>query len=117
MRPSSNPRGRAVAVVAALSTALALTAPPAFAGEAATRPMPAPARLSMAAATTGPLIAAPAPRAFAQTAATTPAPDSDSRPFLKTRVGIAAIVLMVAGGAYTLYSVGHDSKPVHSPIR
>jgi hypothetical protein len=108
-----------VAAVAALATILAITAPPASAGEAATRPQPAPARLNLAAATAGPLVAAPEPRAFAQASPAAPAPDtqSDSRPFLKTRTGRAAIVLMLVGAAYTLYSVGHDSEPVHSPVR
>jgi hypothetical protein len=30
---------------------------------------------------------------------------------------VAAIVLMAAGVAFTVYSVSHDRKPVKSPIR
>jgi hypothetical protein len=60
----------------------------------------------------------PTHRAFAQAgnAQTDPA-GSTGRSFFKSPTGIAAIVIMAAGAGYTLYSVGHDSKPVKSPIR
>jgi hypothetical protein len=40
---------------------------------------------------------------------------SESRPFFKTPKGVAAVVLFVAGAAYTLYS--KDKDRVRSPIR
>ena len=46
-----------------------------------------------------------------------PASGSDSKSFFSTPTGVAAIVLMVAGVAFTVYSVNHDRKPVKSPIR
>jgi hypothetical protein len=60
----------------------------------------------------------PSPRALAQDpTAAAAATSSDSRSFFKTRTGIAAIVLMVAGAAYVGYSIPKDNEKVHSPIR
>ena len=116
MRPRSTPRGRSVAALAAVSMALSLAAPPAIAGEA---PAGAPARpgLTLAAATSGPLVLAPAARAFAQVANDPAAPADSPRSFFRTRTGVAAIVLMVAGVAYVGYSIPKDNEKVHSPIR
>jgi hypothetical protein len=62
--------------------------------------------------------AAPARLALAQAPA---APDtaavSDSRPFFKTKTGIAALVLMVAGAGYVAYRIPKDNEKVHSPVR
>jgi hypothetical protein len=59
------------------------------------------------------------PRAFAQTASapdTTEAPQSAGS-FFRTRTGVAALVLMVAGAGYVAYSIPKDNEKVHSPIR
>jgi hypothetical protein len=109
---------RPLAGLLAFVAALTFVTPPASAADAVTTPA-APGRSRLAATTAAKLAAlAPAPRAFAQTQ---PAPDmagsSDTRSFFKTRTGIAAIVLMVAGAGYVAYSIPKDNKKVHSPIR
>jgi hypothetical protein len=48
------------------------------------------------------------------------AAQSGSQPepsFFKTRKGAIAVGLMAAGGAFTVWSISHDNKPVKSPIR
>ena len=42
---------------------------------------------------------------------------ASSESFFKTTKGKAAIGLMVAGAAFTIWSVNHDRKPVKSAIR
>jgi hypothetical protein len=37
--------------------------------------------------------------------------------FFKTKKGAIAVGLMAAGGAFTVWSISHDNKPVKSPIR
>jgi hypothetical protein len=93
-----------------------MATPPATAADAAA-PVSGPSRLS---ASTAARIAklVPARQAFAQTQ---PAADSaggaDSRSFFRSKTGIAAIVLMVAGAGYVAYSIPKDNEKVHSPIR
>jgi hypothetical protein len=106
---------RPLAAVLALVVGATLAAPPASAAEA--KPTP-PASTSRLAATTAARLAtlAPAPRAFAQAQAA-PAAGTDSKSFFSTPTGVAAIVLMVAGVGFAVYSANHDRKPVKSPIR
>lgn len=107
---------RPVAGVLALVVGMTLSAPPAFAAEG--KPSTPRAGTSRLAATTAARLAtlAPAPRAFAQTQAA-PAAGTDSKSFFSTPTGVAAIVLMVAGVGFAVYSANHDRKPVKSPIR
>jgi hypothetical protein len=104
-------------VSAALVLVLGLTfsAVPAAAG-----PRPAvPAKPTLAAAAAAKLANAPASsRALAQ-AAPTPAPSTSEggKGFFRTPAGVAAIVLMVAGTGWMVYSAYHDNDPVHSPFR
>jgi hypothetical protein len=74
------------------------------------------ARVSLATATAAHVAALhPAPAAFAQE--TPAAASSDSSSFFRSRTGVAAVVLMVAGAGFVAYSIGRDNKKVHSPIR
>jgi hypothetical protein len=115
-RSSRTWMGRAAGALA-LAVALTAVAPPASAAEAAA---PLTGGRSRLAASTAARLAtlSPAKRAFAQTQ---PAADSsgtgDSRSFFRSKTGIAAIVLMVAGAAYVAYSIPKDNEKVHSPIR
>jgi hypothetical protein len=60
----------------------------------------------------------PGPRALVQdTPAAASAPADTPRSFFRTRTGIAALVLMVAGAGYVAYSIPKDNEKVHSPIR
>jgi hypothetical protein len=86
---------------------------------AAAEPRPAvPAKPTLAAAAAAKLAAGPvSSRALAQV---TPAADTRSeggKSFFKTPAGMAAIVLMVAGTGWMVYSAYHDNDPVHSPYR
>jgi hypothetical protein len=109
--------GRAASVLAVVLAATVVT-PPASAAEAAA---PGSGGRSRLAASTAARIARlkPARQAFAQTQQ--PAADSsgtgDSHSFFRSKTGIAAIVLMVAGAAYVAYSIPKDNEKVHSPIR
>jgi hypothetical protein len=109
------PRGRSVAAVAVVIAMLGLATPQALAAEAPSAPAQNP-RLILAAATSSPLVVAPEARAFTQD---TPAPAQADEPrsFFKTRTGVAALVLMVAGVAYVAVSIPNDNEKVHSPIR
>jgi hypothetical protein len=95
---------------------MTFSAPPASAVEAGSAAPAAPSRL---AATTAARLAtlAPAPRAFAQAQSAPASSGTDAKSFFSTPTGVAAIVLMAAGVAFTVYSVSHDRKPVKSPIR
>jgi hypothetical protein len=106
---------RPLAGVLALVVGMTLAAPPASAAEAKPSTTAGTSRL---AATTAARLAklAPAPRAFAQAQAA-PAAGTDSKSFFSTPTGVAAIVLMVAGVGFAVYSASHDRKPVKSPIR
>jgi len=106
---------RPLAGVLALVVGMTLAAPPASAAEAKAS---TPAGTSRLAATTAARLAklSPAPRAFAQAQAA-PAAGTDSKSFFSTPTGVAAIVLMVAGAGFAIYSASHDRKPVKSPIR
>ena len=99
----------------ALVMGLSLATPPTIAAaDASAAPRRAP---TLAAATTARLATlAPAPRAFAQ-AQPAPASSGDSKSFFSTPTGVAAIVLMVAGAGFAIWSANHDRKPVKSPIR
>ena len=116
MRRTSISWVRPVSGLLAVLIAVAGAAPPA-AAEPVTA-YPAATRLSSSiAATVGSLKATP--RAVVQAtpdAATSGAADSP-RSFFRTRSGIAALVLMVAGVAYVAYSIPKDNEKVHSPIR
>jgi len=103
-----------VAAALALLLGLTLSAVP-----AAAEPRPAvPAKPTLAAAAAAKLAKAPlSSRALAQA---TPAPDTQSeggKSFFKRPAGVAAIVLMVAGTGWMVYSAYHDNDPVHSPYR
>jgi hypothetical protein len=105
---------RALSAALVFLLGLTLSAVPAAAG-----PRPAvPAKPTLAAAAAAKLAAAPvSSRALAQT---TPAPDTPSeggKSFFKRPAGVAAIVLMVAGTGWMVYSAYHDNDPVHSPFR
>jgi hypothetical protein len=93
-------------------TALTFTAP-AVAGESLPSAAPTTRLSDRAAASVAKL--KPTPRAFVQQAA--PAQTESSGSFFKSRTGIAAIVLMVAGAGYVAYRIPRDSDKVHSPVR
>ena len=111
----SMPRTRAVAVGLVALTALTYSAPPASAGERVASARPSSSLAARAAASVANL--KPTPRALAQAAGTPSASTDNSRPFLKTPMGIAAVLLMAAGASYVAISIGRDNKKVHSPIR
>jgi hypothetical protein len=94
---------------------LTFSAIPAAAGT----PPAATAKPTLAAAAAAKVAAVPiSKRALAQTApAPAPAPSEEHRGFFKTPAGVAAIVLMVAGTGWMVYSAYHDNDPVHSPFR
>jgi hypothetical protein len=108
-----------VAWALALILGFTFAAPPALtAADMGKAPMTPRAPSRLAAATAAKLaVLAPAPRAFAQTPNAPASSESDSKPFFRTPTGIAAIVLMVAGVSFAIYSANHDRKPVKSPIR
>jgi hypothetical protein len=98
-------------------TALTFTAPAVASEPAASEPVASAApgsRLSDRAAASVARLE-PTPRAFVQAGASTGT--ESSRSFLKSRTGIAAIVLMVAGAGYVAYRIPRDSDKVHSPVR
>jgi hypothetical protein len=107
---------RPVSVLLAVLIAVAGAAPPAAAEPV--NAYPAATKLSSTiAATVGSLKATP--RAVVQTTpdpATSGTADSPGS-FFRTRTGVAALVLMVAGVAYVAYSIPKDNEKVHSPIR
>lgn len=108
---------RPLAAVLALVVGVTLAAPPASAAEVkASTPRAGASRL---AATTAARLAtlAPAPRAFAQAQSAPASSGTDSKSFFSTPTGVAAIVLMVAGASFAIWSANHDRKPVKSPIR
>ena len=108
---------RPLAGVLALVVGVTFAAPPASAAEAkASTPHAGTSRL---AATTAARLAtlAPTARAFAQTQSSPASSGTDSKSFFSTPTGVAAIVLMVAGVGFAVYSANHDRKPVKSPIR
>lgn len=114
---ASSTRAKGGAALLALVTVLTFSAPPCDAGEAPQATPKASEKRSLSAAAAAHVEAmAPPPRALAQdpTAAAT---TSDSRSFFRSRTGIAAIVLMVAGAAYVAVSIPNDNEKVHSPIR
>lgn len=102
---------RLVSGVLAVMLLVAWSAPPAAAEPAKASPPQAPLTKSVAAK-----VAAlkPAPRAFQ---ANTGSSGSSDRPFLRTPIGVIAVVAMTAGLAYAVRSAFKDNDPVHSPIR
>ena len=111
MRRSSGAWARAVAGALVLLLGLAISAPPAAAGEGQATP----AR-PLAAATAAKLATlTPSARAFTQETAAASSPDD--RSFFQKPAGVAALVLMAGGVGFALYSINHDRKPVKSPIR
>jgi hypothetical protein len=106
-----------VSTALVLVLGLTLSAIPAAAEPRPGAPANAPARPSLAAAATAKLAAAPiSSRALAQTTPA-PTPTEERRGFFKSPAGVAAIVLMVAGTGWMVYSAYHDNDPVHSPFR
>ena len=117
MRARSLAWVRGMAAGVALLIALTVGAPPCSASEAGPGSTDkAPAKRSLASAAAARVALAPPARALAQTGAGGSATGT-SRSFFRTPTGVAAIVLMVAGSGYAIYSVSHDQKPVKSPIR
>jgi hypothetical protein len=96
----------------ALVLAVTFTAPT-FAAEPAPPASPANAR-PLAAAVAATLSSMPVPAA-AITQEPAPETGGGGKSFFKSNKGIAALVLMAGGVAYTLYS--KDKDRVHSPIR
>lgn len=109
---------RGAAALLALVTVLTFGAPPCDAGETPQATPKASEKRSLSAAAAAHVEAmAPPPRSLAQDPTPATAPTSDSRSFFRSRTGIAAIVLMVAGAAYVAVSIPNDNEKVHSPIR
>jgi hypothetical protein len=105
---------RTVSTALVLVLGLTFSAVPATAG-----PRPAvPAKPTLAAAAVAKLAKAPvSSRALAQAAPTPDTPSEGGKSFFKRPAGVAAIVLMVAGTGWMVYSAYHDNDPVHSPFR
>jgi hypothetical protein len=55
----------------------------------------------------------PAPRAFQ----TNTGSSGSDRPFLRSPIGVVAVIAMTAGLAYAVKTAFKDNDPVHSPIR
>lgn len=51
------------------------------------------------------------------TGATRQQSTSSGQSFFQTKKGALAIGMMVAGAAFTVWSINHDRKPVKSPVR
>ena len=104
-------------IAGALALIVALTfVTPAAAADHSTA-APAKSRLSVSAEKTVAKLR-PTRAAFAQTSTTEASSGaSDGGSFIRSKTGVAAIVLMVAGAAYVGWSIGNDNKKVHSPIR
>jgi hypothetical protein len=116
---SSTAWARGAAALMALLTVLTFGAPPCDASETPQTAVPkAPEKGKTLSASAAAHVAAlaPPPRAFAQDP-TAGASTGQSRSFFRSRTGIAAIVLMVAGAGYVAYSIPNDNEKVHSPIR
>jgi hypothetical protein len=105
---------RTVAAALALLLGLTFSAVP-----AAAEPRPAVlAKHSLAAAAAAKLAAVPvSSRALAQAAPAPGAAAEEGKSFFKRPAGVAAIVLMLAGTGWMVYSAYHDNNPVHSPFR
>jgi hypothetical protein len=113
----SIPWARPIATGLVVLTALGCAAPAFSAEPASSSAGPSTSLAARAAVSVAKL--EPTPRALLQE---TPAPaatgTTDSpRSFFRSRAGIAAIVLMVAGAGYVAYSIPKDNEKVHSPIR
>lgn len=101
---------RPVAGAVALLLVLAVVTPPAQAAEARSKNS---AKAPLATSIANKVAALkPAPRAFQ-----TPTGGPDSRSFLRTPVGMVAVVVMAAGLGFATYSAFKDNDAVHSPIR
>ncbi len=96
-------RPRSIAAGVALSVALAVVAPPAFAAPPAVSPAQKPTSLTasaearLSAADTSVALQAPAPAA-----------ETAGKPFIKTRKGILATTLLAAGLAMVFVSYSND---------
>ena len=77
---------------------------------------PATRLTSSIAATVGALPAKALALAQTTTPTDTTTPES-GRSFFRTRTGVAALVLMVAGAGFVAYRIPKDNEKVHSPIR
>ena len=111
----SMPRTRAIAAGLVALTALTYGAPPASAGERFASAKPSSSLAARAAASVASL--KPTSRALAQAGSAPSASSDNSRSFLHTPTGIAAVLLMAVGASYVAISIGRDNKKVHSPIR
>ena len=105
-------QARPLAGILALVVGLTLVTPPAFAAEAQTSVLVAPAQPTLAAAAAAKVEAMPA-AALAQ--AVTATPPTSGKPFLKTGKGAVAMVLMASVLGYMGYSFSHDR--VKSPAK
>ena len=111
MRRTWISRVKPLAGILALVMAVTFTSPT-FAAEAE-QPAGTAAARPLTAAVAAKLETMPVPAAAVTQE---PAPETGGgKPFFKSNKGIAAIILMVGGVAYTLYSKDRDR--VHSPIR
>jgi hypothetical protein len=108
LEPWSRPLARGLVLI----LGLVFLAPPAAIAE----PLDAPAAKAPLTAATQAKVAAiqVPPRALAQAA---PATTGEKKGFFKSKVGIAAIVLMAAGTGVMVHSAFTDNDPVKSPIR
>jgi len=104
---------RLVAALVACALMLAWTAPPLAAEPQAsspTRPIAASVAAQVAALK-------PAPRLLQTQPAAAGATNPDSRPFLRTPLGVVAVLATAAGLAYAVKTAFKDNDPVHSPVR
>ena len=105
---SARPLSAALAVV----LFFAWSAPPAAAGSSKASPT----RTSLTRAVDAKVASLkPGTRAFQTTTATTTS--SSDRSFLRSPVGVVAIVAMAAGLAYAVKTAFKDNDAVHSPVR
>ena len=104
---------RPTAGLLALTLALAGAAP--VAATEAAPPLTRPTTLSASANAT--VAAMPIALAQAAPAAQASATTDTGRSFFKTGAGKVALVLMLAGTSYMVYSAFKDNDPVASPIR
>lgn len=114
MRRRLTPLARLVAGALTVSLALVWTAP-----LSAAEPVRATADARTLSASAAAQVAAlkPAPRALLTQAPAAGTTSSGDRPFLRSPLGIAAIVVTAVGLGYAVKTAFKDNDPVHSPIR
>lgn len=115
---SSPAWAKAVTAQVTLTVALTFSAPPCDAADASKAATPkTDATRSLSAAAAARVAATELPRGLAQDASTGASATGSARSFFRSRTGVAAIVLMVAGAGYVAYRIPKDNEKVHSPIR